>query len=112
MGNTKKLVYNEVYGTVQNTGWPIDGHRMIFGLWDYDGRSCYHLHFWGDEDDEAVMRTMLQTLLDGGFICEEDKDEFIMVWKDGMFDEVYCPGPFCIALDNLTDVEKVEPCEK
>lgn len=99
----------ELYkGTVVNTGWPIDGHELLFGLWDYDNGSCYHLYFWADEDDEAVMMTMFRTLVDAGFICEEDKNEFIMVWKDGMFDEVYCPGPFCIELDKLTDVEKVK----
>ena len=99
----------EIYkGTVVNTGWPIDGHEMLFGLLDYDNRSCYHLFTWGEKDDEAVMMTMFRTLVDGGFICEEDKDEFIMVWKDGMFDEVYCPGPFCIELDKLVNVEKVD----
>lgn len=99
----------ELYeGTVVNTGWPIDGHRLIFGLWNYDNRSSYHLFTWADKDDEAVMQTMFRTLVDSEFICEEDRDEFIMVWKDGMFDEVYCPGPFCIELDKLVDVKKVE----
>ena len=80
----------ELYeGTVVNTGWPIDGHRLNFGLWDYDNRSCYHLYYWGDEDDEAVMQTMFLTLVAEGFISEEDKDEFITVWNDGKFDEVY-----------------------
>lgn len=100
----KKLSYDLYEGTVVNTGWPIDGHRLIFGLWDYDKRSCYHLAFWGDKDDEAVKETMFRTLVDGDFICEEDKDEFDMVWKDGLFDEVYCPGPFCVGLDKLTDI--------
>ncbi len=107
-----KIYFEEYMGTVQNTGWPIDGHRLLFGLWDYDGRSLYHLHSWGDEDDEAVKLTMFKTMVDAGFIDEADKDEFMMVWKDGMFDEVYCPGSFCIDLDKLTDVEKVNPCEK
>ena len=95
-------------GTVVNTGWPIDGHRLIFGLWDYDNRSCYHLHFWSDEDDEAVMQTMFRTLVDGGFICESDKDDFVAAWKDDRFDEEYCPGPFCIDLDKVKDVKVVE----
>lgn len=102
--------YYEAYeGTVVNTGWPIDGHRVVFALWDYDKRSCWHLLTWDDEADEAMMQTMFRTLVEAGFICEDDKDEFIMVWKDGMFDEVYCPGPFCIELDKLVNVEKVEP---
>jgi len=26
----------ELYlATVQNTGWPIDGHRLVFGVFDY-----------------------------------------------------------------------------
>lgn len=105
-------MYELFEGTVQGTGWPIDGHRLIFGLWDYDNRSSYHLWTWDDGADEAVMMTMFRTLVDGGFICEEDKDEFIMVWKDGMFDEVYCPGPFCIELDKLVNVEKLEDGEQ
>ena len=95
-------------GKVVNTGWPIDGHRLVFALWNYDKRSCYHLFTWPDKSDEAVMQTMFRTLVDADFICEEDEDEFIMVWKDGMFGEVYCPGPFCIDLDKLVDVIKVE----
>ena len=58
------------------------------------------------------MQTMFRTLVDAGFIKENAKDEFVMVWEDGMFDEVFCPGPFCIELDKLTEVEKVKPCEK
>lgn len=104
----KSKLFDEFEGTVVNTGWPIDGHRLVFGKWDYDGGSCYHLHFWGDEDDEAVMLTFFRTMVDAGFISEEDKDEFVMVWKDGLFDEVYCPGPFCIDLDKLENVKKLE----
>ena len=99
-----KVYFEEYIGTVQNTGWPIDGHRLIFGLWDYDNRSCYHLHGWDDADDEAVKQTMFRTMVDGGFICEEDKDEFMMVWKDGLFDDVYCPGSFCIDLELRVNV--------
>lgn len=102
----------ELYeGTVVNTGWPIDGHRLIFGLWDYDNRTSYHLFTWADKDDEAVMQTIFRSLVDAGFIDAVDETEFIMVWKDGMFDEVYCPGPFCIELDKLVDVKKVEEDE-
>lgn len=108
----RKLVYEVVCGTVQNTGWPIDGNRLYFSLWDYDNRSCYHLHYWDDKDDDAVMQTMFRTLVDAGFIEESAKDEFVMVWEDGMFDEVFCPGPFCIDLDKLADVDEVTPCEK
>lgn len=107
-----RFAYELYTGTVQNTGWPIDGHRLMFGLWDYDNRSCYHLFNWRDADDEAVMETMFRTMVDGGFIGEDVKDEFVMIWNDGMFDEVYCPGPFCIDLDKLTDVEKVTSCGK
>ena len=103
-----KLPFELYEGTVVNTGWPIDGHRLVFGLWDYDKRSSYHLFTWGDKDDEAVKQTMFRTLVDGGFIDEVDKDEFDMVWKDGMFDEVYSPGAFCIELDKLTDVMVVD----
>ena len=96
----------EVYsGIVQNTGWPIDGHRLMFALWDYDDRSSWHLFAWGKEDDEAVMETMYQTMVEAGFIDQTDRDEFVMVWKDGMFDEVYSPGAFCVDLDKVVNVE-------
>jgi len=105
--------YYEIYsGVVQNTGWPIDGHRLIFALWDYDDRSSWHLHSWAEEDDEAVMETMYKTMVEDEFIFETERDEFVTVWKDGMFDEVYSPGAFCIDLDKLTDTRKVEPCVK
>ena len=103
----------EVYsGIVRNTGWPIDGHRLMFALWDYDNRSCWHLFSWDKEDDETVMETMYTTMVEAGFIDQTDRDEFVMVWKDGMFDEVYSPGAFCIGLDELMDTRKVEPCVK
>lgn len=106
----KNMPYELFSGKVINTGWPIDGHQLLFALWDFDKRSKYHLYDWEDDyDDEAVMWTMFRSLVDGGYICEEAKGEFITIWKDGKFDEVYYPCVyFCIELDQLTDVKKVD----
>lgn len=96
--------YELFEGTVQGTGWPIDGHKLIWAIWEYD-RSSYHLFTWDDADDEAVMLTQFQTAVEAGFV-EDDLEKFKAVWKDFNYDP---PGPFCIDLDKLVDVKKVEP---
>lgn len=90
-----------IKGMVKGTGWPIDGHVLTFGLWDYDNKSSYHLYTWDDADDEAVMKTMYLTLVDGGFEEPGRLAEFAEEWKAGKFD---APGPFCL------DLNKVEVC--
>ena len=90
-----------IKGMVKGTGWPIDGHVLTFGLWDYDNRSSYHLYTWDDADDEAVMQTCFQTLVKAGFEDPNRLDEFVKEWKAGEFD---APGAFCL------DLDKVEVC--
>lgn len=100
-------LYEVFKGTVVNTGWPIDGHRLTFAIWNHD-KDSYHLFTWEDADDEAVMQTMYQTLLEGGFISEDEKEAVIKSWKAGTFDDDFAPGVFRVDLDKLADVEKVE----
>ena len=88
-------------GKVKDTGWPIDGHILTFGLWDYDKQSSYHLYDWEDADDEAVMMTMFQTLVEAGMEDADGLKQFVEVWEAGLFE---APGAFCI------DLDKVEPC--
>ena len=104
----KDLPYEVFLGTVVNTGWPIDGHRLYFALWDYDRRSSYHLYGWEDADDEAVMLTQFQTAVAAGF-TEDNLEKFRAGWEAW---QECPPGAFCIELDQLTDVEKVKPCGK
>lgn len=87
-----------VKGRVKNTGWPIDGHILSFGLWDYDNRSSYHLYGWEDKDDEAVMMTMFQSMVEAGMEDADGLDQFVEAWEAGLFE---APGAFCIDLDKL-----------
>ena len=102
MSKNKKHGYELVLGKVKNTGWPIDGHVLTFGLWDYDKRSSYHLFSWDEADDEAVMLTMFQSMVDAGMEAESYRDEFIRTWKAGEFEP---DGVFCIDLDKVEVVE-------
>lgn len=96
----------ELYaGTVTGTGWPIDGHKLVFSLWEWDNRKSYHLTDWGDEDDEAVMLTMFQAEVETGDEDADGLEEFSRAWHAGEYDP---PGVFCISKDQLTDVEKID----
>ena len=99
----KNKPYELFTGTVQGTGWPIDGHKLIWAIWDYD-KSSYHLFTWEDADDEAVMLTMFQTAVKAGFV-EDDLEKFKTDWKNDDFEQ---PGVFSIPLDKLAGAEKVE----
>lgn len=50
-----------IEGKISGTGWPIDGHELMLSLWDYDNHESWHLDFWKDEGDQAVMETMFIT---------------------------------------------------
>lgn len=91
-----------VKGKVKNTGWPIDGHILTLGVWDYDNRSSYHLNGWSEEDDEAIMLTMFQSMVEAGMEDESYRDEFIRVWKAGEFEP---DGVFCLDLDKIDVIE-------
>lgn len=90
-----------VEGRISGTGWPIDGHTLILSLWDYDNHESWHLSYWTDKDDPAVMETMYITETAAGLCLYDTLEEFIEHWSDWEPE-----GSFCIALENV-DVVKV-----
>lgn len=102
MGEVKEYHKKPVRGRVKGTGWPIDGHVLLFCKWRYDDYKDWHLWAWDDQDDDAVRDTFFQSMVDAGFIGKEDKEEFFAQWKEGT---VETPGAFVL------DPEKVEVLE-
>lgn len=98
-----------VSGRVKGTGWPIDGHVLYFGLWDYDKHSSWHLYSWDDADDEAVMLTMYQSMEAADFIEPDTLEDFTAAWKAGEWEP---PGSFCLALDQVEVLEVLQEEEK
>lgn len=66
-----------VRGKVSGTGWPIDGHTLIFEI-EKDG-DVYYLNNWADADDEAVMKTMH---LNDPLYQNTPIEEFRELWKN------------------------------
>ena len=102
MGNVREYHTEPVRGRVQGTGWPIDGHILTFCKWRYDDYKDWHLYDWNDEDDDAVRDTFFQSMVEAGFIGEEDKEEFFAQWKDGTEDT---PGSFVLEPDKVEVLE-------
>lgn len=98
-----------IKGKVTGTGWPIDGHVLYFGLWDYDKHSCYHFYGWEDEDDEAVMLTMYQTETEAGLCSCDSLEAFTEKWKAKEWEP---EGSFCLDLDQVEEVEVLQEEEK
>ncbi len=72
----------EAEGTVKGTGWPIDGHRLVFRPVGKDGE-LWRLCRWGNRDDRAVMQTMFWAESLAG-ICEHATLEpFAKEWDAG-----------------------------
>lgn len=97
----------QVKGMVSGTGWPIDGHALYLTLWDYDDYRQYHLSYWEDADDEAVMKTFYQTEVEVGLCIVDTLEEFEKLWKS---EEWEACGSFCIPLNNVEVLETV--CEE
>lgn len=94
-----------IKGKVKNTGYPIDGHVMIFSQWKYDGTKNWHLYSWEQADDEAVMETMYLTEVEQGFCAEGTYDEFVETWKAGEYES---PGVFILDLDEVDVLEEIQ----
>ena len=92
-----------IKGRVKDTGWPIDGHVLIFAKWRYDQESCWHLYGWEDQDDEAVRDTMFITLVEAGFLSENEKKDFYASWADNSVD---LPGAFSLDLNQVEVLEE------
>lgn len=102
MGNVREYHTKPVRGRVKDTGWPIDGHILAFCKWRYDDYKDWHLYDWNDEDDDAVRDTFFLSMVEAGFIGEEDKEEFFAQWKDGTNDT---PGAFVLEPDKVEVLE-------
>lgn len=91
-----------VEGKINGTGWPIDGHVLVLSLWDYDNEN-WHLSFWKDEDDRAMMETMFITETAAGMCLYDTLEEFAEHW-----DEWEAQGSFCIPLDNVEVLKVIQ----
>ena len=106
MTNDKKL-YELYLATVKGTGWPIDGHRLVFAKWNYSPNS-YGLFDWDEKNkevDDAVMMTMLQTEVEAGFEDADGLEAFKETWKAGQYDP---PGAFHLDPDQVENVVKID----
>lgn len=105
MTETKKKHYQLCHATVTGTGWAIDGHRLVFGVWDYSPNT-YSLADWDlEKDDEAVMLTLFKTGVEGGFEDADGLEAFKKTWEAGEYE---WPGAFHLDPENVEDVEKIE----
>lgn len=92
-----------VEGIIKDTGWPIDGHKLILSLWDYDNHEDFHLTDWPDEADKAVMETMFVTETEAGMCLCDTLEEFADEWE-----EWEPQGTFCIPLDKVEVVRVIQ----
>ena len=105
MTETKKKPYQLFLATVKGTGWAIDGHRMVFGVWDYSPNT-YSLADWDlGKDDEAVMLTFFETGVEAGFEEADGLEDFKKTWEAGEYE---WPGAFHLDPENVEDVVKIE----
>ncbi len=85
-----------IEGKISGTGWPIDGLNLMLSSWDYDNHESWHLDFWKDEDDQAIMETMFITETAAGMCLYDTLKEFAEHWE-----EWEPEGVFCIPLENV-----------
>ena len=74
-----------VRGKVSGTGWPIDGHTLVFEI--EKGGNDYYLINWPDACDAAVMETMHTT--DPLYQGMRFK-KFKRLWKAGKWEPAGC----------------------
>lgn len=89
-----------VRGKVSGTGWPIDGHALIFEI-EKDG-DVYYLNNWADADDEAVMETMR---LNDPLYQNTPIEEFRELWKNQEWEP---EGRFFLTDDKVEVVEVIK----
>lgn len=102
-----------IEGQIHDTGWPIDGHKVMLSSWDYDNHESWHLDYWKNKDDRAVMETMYITETAAGMCLHDTLKEFAEHWE-----EWEPEGVFCIPTDKVKiirilqkeqKVQKVDP---
>lgn len=94
-------------GTVKGTGWPVDGHRLVFLPVGRDGK-LWRLWRWGEAEDNAVMLTMFwfETLMG---ICEYAEAEgFAEEWNAGAWKPA---AGFFVGREHLMGLRELRPGE-
>ena len=77
----------------------FDGLEVFLSLWDYDGKSAWHLWNWKKEDDEKIMMAIYEAEQEHPLQRYKGKfEKFKEDWKAGEYD----PGcsfifPLCTA---------------
>lgn len=100
----KKKPYQLFIGTITGTGWPIDGHRLVLGRWDYSP-DTYSLMDWNEKDDESLMMTLFQAEVEAGFEDPNELEAFKETWNAGEYE---WPGAFHFAANQVCNVEQIE----
>lgn len=101
-----------IAGKVNGTGYPIDGHTLIFSLWDYDNYEWWHLYGWEDPHDEAVMLTMYEIEKENAERNEEEAPPQRLFRKQWKRQEWQPDAPFVLPLDVVEVVEVIQEEEK
>lgn len=96
-----------IEGRISSTGWPIDGCTLILSLWDYDNYESWHLSYWTDKDDQAVMETMFITETAAGLCLYDTLEEFEEHWP-----EWEPEGSFCIPIENVEVIKIMQEEQK
>ena len=96
-----------VEGKIKGTGWPVDGHTLILSLWDYDDHESWHLSYWDDKEDQAVMETMFITETAAGVCLHDTFEKFAENWE-----EWEPEGVFCIPIENVEVIKIIQEEQK
>lgn len=100
----KNKPYRLCIGTIKGTGWPIDGHRLVLGVWDYSPET-YSLMDWEEKDDEALMLSLFRAAVAAGFEEPDGLDTFRKTWNAGEYE---WPGAFHFDADQVCDIENID----
>ena len=99
-----KKPYQLFIGSITGTGWPIDGHRLVLGKWDYSPLT-YSLMDWDEKDDAALMLTIFQAEVEAGFEDPNNLEAFEETWNAGKYE---WPAAFHFAADQVCNIEQIE----
>lgn len=96
-----------VTARIKDTGWPIDGKLVYLAQWSHDPDN-WHLYAWSKNDDEAIMRTIWQSLTEAGLELHNSFGDFAADWKaeKACTDEV-----FVLSSDKVEVVEVKQEAE-
>lgn len=100
----KKKPYQLCLGTIKDTGWPIDGHRLALGIWDFSPET-FSLIAWNERDDEALMMTLFICEVEAGFEEADGLEAFKKTWDAGEYE---WPGAFHFEKDQVCDVKMID----